>query len=556
MANSLLTGISGLRGHQKMLEVIGNNLANVNTTAFKTARTLFSDLMYEGQRGASSGSKGTLQLGSINPLQVGTGSKVSQVDLNFSQGNLEATGEGLDAAIDGGGFFVASSAGNNQVFTRAGAFTLDEEGFLVDASTGFLIQRFGTSGESETEGPAFQVSGDNRIRVPIGASIPGTVTTEISFSGQLGANASGPTNRLLSGVSLQASGVAATPTTLLNDLDSTVSPYGGTDSLQFTGQLANGTQYSSALAVGAATTVQDLLNHISGIFGADANVSLVGGSIQVEGTAFGPSSLSLRIEDDPSNTGASDAAFTARYNELEPGTDATVIQGSLPIYNERGAEHSLTYELEKQVDESWTMTFSLDAGGSLVDNVVTGIRFGPDGSLSQISGTGIGDSQISVVFDNSTVAQTIDLDLGTLGGVDGLAEIGTGPEISFETDGAGPGELASVQIDVDGTMAGIASNGVKFPLAQLAIATFRNPEGLQLTGSNYYRQSLASGAAQIGTALSGDRGAVRAGQLEGSNVDLALEFTRLIVAQRGFSANARTITVTDEVLEELTNIIR
>ena len=145
MANSLLTGISGLRGHQKMLEVIGNNLANVNTTAFKTSRTLFSDLIYESQRGASSGTSGTL--GSINPLQIGTGSQVTSVDRNFSQGNLETTGEDLDAAIDGNGFFVADS-GNGRVYTRAGAFSIDESGYLEDSSTGYLLQRFGVTGRT------------------------------------------------------------------------------------------------------------------------------------------------------------------------------------------------------------------------------------------------------------------------------------------------------------------------------------------------------------------------------------------------------------------------
>jgi flagellar hook protein FlgE len=150
----------------------------------------------------------------------------------------------------------------------------------------------------------------------------------------------------------------------------------------------------------------------------------------------------------------------------------------------------------------------------------------------------------------------MEVGLGTLGLVDGLSEIGSGQELSFTADGYGPGELASVQIDPDGTLIGIGSNGVRFELAQLAIAAFRNPDGLIQSGSSYYEQSLASGSPEIGTALSGDRGAIRAGQLEGSNVDLALEFTRLLVAQRGFSANARTITVTDEVLEELTNIIR
>ena len=113
-----------------------------------------------------------------------------------------------------------------------------------------------------------------------------------------------------------------------------------------------------------------------------------------------------------------------------------------------------------------------------------------------------------------------------------------------------------MHIDTDGTVFGLTSNGLQIPLGQLAIATFRNVNGLLSTGGNYYQASLSSGNPEIGTALTGGRGALRSGQLEGSNVDLALEFTRLIIAQRGFSANARTVTVTDRVLEELTNIIR
>jgi flagellar hook protein FlgE len=160
MANSLLTGISGLRGHQKMLEVVGNNLANLNTTSFKASRVLFSDLMYELQRGASSTSNGLL--GSVNAVQIGTGSRVSQVSKDFQQGNLEASGKPLDLAVDGSGLFVTKS-GNNTYFTRAGAFSLDQEGYLSDPATGNLVQRFGALGEPDGVNPSFQTSGDSRI---------------------------------------------------------------------------------------------------------------------------------------------------------------------------------------------------------------------------------------------------------------------------------------------------------------------------------------------------------------------------------------------------------
>lgn len=554
MANSLLTGISGLRGHQKMLEVIGNNLANVNTTAFKSSRTLFSDLVYETQRGASSGTPGTL--GSINPLQIGTGSQVTSVDRNFQQGNLEATGEDLDAAIDGHGFFVAESTGG-QVYTRAGAFSIDETGFLVDPSTGYLLQRFGTVGEDPADGPAFQVSGDSRIQIPLGASILGTVTTEIELSGQLGAESTGPTQRSIGGTPLTTGGGSpASGATLLNSLDSSVTPYGAGDRLLLTGQQADGTTIVSSLNVDATTTVQHVMDHMATLFTA-STVSLVGSTLTVTANATGVTSASVTIEDDVNNTGFQDAQFVNQFSETAEGNEASIVRGSLPIFDERGSEHTLGYTLTKQVDDSWTLAVDLDpSSGTIVDGLVEGIQFGPDGSLTQVSGVGTGDANISVLFANSTGSQSIDINLGTLGEIDGLAEIGTDPSISFLADGYSPGELVEVQIDSDGTIFGVGSNGLKFSIAQLAMASFSNPDGLMNSGGNYYTASLASGNAVIGTALNGDRGAIRAGQLEGSNVDLALEFTKLLVAQRGFSANARTITVTDEILEELTNIIR
>ena len=189
MANSLLTGISGLRGHQKMLEVVGNNLANLNTTAYKSSRVLFSDMMYELQRGATSSSSGLL--GSVNAVQIGTGSRLAQVDLNFAQGNLEATGNDFDLGIDGAGFFVASSP-DRTYFTRAGAFSLDESGYLSDPSTGYLVKRFGTTGEPDGTLPAFQTPGDDRVYIPKGGNIPGKLSTEILMKGNLASTATGP----------------------------------------------------------------------------------------------------------------------------------------------------------------------------------------------------------------------------------------------------------------------------------------------------------------------------------------------------------------------------
>ncbi|MFO0999765.1 MAG: flagellar hook-basal body complex protein [Planctomycetaceae bacterium] len=555
MANSLLTGISGLRGHQKMLEVVGNNLANLNTTAYKTSRTLFSDLMYEVQRGTSSSSSGLL--GSVNSVQIGTGSRLSQVDLNFAQGNLESTGNDLDLAMDGGGFFVASS-GERSYFTRAGAFSLDESGYLSDPSTGYLVKRFGPTGEPNGDLPAFQTAGDDRVYVPKGVSIPGQVSTQMEIKGNLSSTSTGPVaQEVMTSTPLLSGGLPATLATQLSDLDTNTVNYIAGDKILISGRRTDGSNPTvTELVLTPTSTVGDLVAALNSSFGG-STVTVDGlGNIVGTADATGPSFLSMSFSDGPTNTGRSD--FEDHEMILtRTGKDADTVFQSVEVFDESGAGHTIGLTMTKQADQSWTLVASVSpTEGTILDSLVEGISFQPDGSFAQVTGSGVGDSNITVQFRGQPASQTISLHFGTPAQFDGLTALGQASRLQLTPDGFPPGELAEVQIDTDGKVFGLASNGLKIPLAQLAIASFRNPDGLVAIGNNYYTSSLASGNPDIGTALSGSRGALRAGQLEGSNVDLALEFTRLIIAQRGFSANARTITVTDEILQELTSIIR
>ena len=166
MTQTLMTGATGLLAHQRQLDVVANNIANINTTGYKSQRVLFEDLMYTLQRSAQ-GSTNQF-LGGINPQQVGNGVGVSQISKNFTQGVLANTGQAFDFAIQGDGFFVVN--GDQQTFTRDGAFAVDGNGFLVDPANGGYVQRFGVLGEGDAIDPGFQTSGDNRIYVPLGAS--------------------------------------------------------------------------------------------------------------------------------------------------------------------------------------------------------------------------------------------------------------------------------------------------------------------------------------------------------------------------------------------------
>src|SRR5579883_865771 len=413
---ALLTGATGLQANSDALDVIGNNLANLNTTGFKTQSSLFKDMVYQT---INPGSAPTTNTGGTNPVQNGFGVAVGAVESNFTQGSVTPTGRSLDAAIQGGGFFVVSN-GSSSFYTRSGSFSVDANCLLDDPNTGDRVQRTGKVGEGSATTPGFQVSGNNDIRVPFGAGTPGTQTANVNYQGNL----------------------------------------------------------DSSAAVGTAATT----------------------SIQVFDTQDTARALNVTFTKTAANT----------YS-----VSATVSGGTATL-------------------SSSTVTF--DTSGLLVSPA----------SLT-LSVTGI----------PSASNQTINLNLGTPGQATGLTQFGGSSTANAVTqDGTGFGTLTSVSFDTSGILQGQFSNGKTEPLAQLAIAGFNNEDGLVRTGNNYFQASASSGQALIGTAGTGGSGSVQGGALEGANVDISTEFARLVIAQRGFQINAQTITVANETLQTLANIIR
>ena len=413
---ALFTGASGLSANSTALDVVGNNLANLNTTGYKTQRTLFKDQVYQLINPGSAGSGTT---GGTNAAQLGYGVNVGAVDTQFTQGAVNPTGRPLDAAIQGGGFFVLHTA-TGQVYSRAGNFGVDANGFLVDPSTGARVQRTGTVGEGSATSPGFQVSGDNDIRVPFGAGATGTPTSSVRLQGNLNRD----------------------------------------------------------MAIGGTSPA----------------------GIQVFDSQSGAQSLSLTF----TKTGVN----TFQLSGTIPG--ATVTIPATPI--------------------------TFDGNGLLVSPATL------TASISGIPGAN---------------PQTITLNLGTPGQAVGITQFGGASDAAAVTqDGTGAGSLTQVSIDNNGNVQGTFTNGRTIALAQLSLATFNNEGGLIRQGSNYFAAGAGSGEPLVGPAGSGGRGQVQGSALEGSSVDIAIEFSRLILAQRGFQVNSRTISAANETLQELANIIR
>ena len=545
MSKSLITGATGLLAHQQKLDVVASNIANLNTTGFKSQRVLFSDLIYT-DRAPAVGASGDVD-GGVNPIQVGNGVRVAEVSQNFTQGVLNASSGEFDYALDGDGFFVIK--GDQQAYTRDGSFSVDSSGYLVDPATGGYVQRFGAKGETTATEPGFQIPGDTRIQIPLGASVSGKATSTAELIGNLPASAVPPLAEVLTtSFPFTAAGVAATPTTLLNDLDFNGVNYAPGDSIDIVGTNVDGSSFSTNLPADTTTTVDDLVNSI--------NASIVGASVSLDATGnllvtaddVGDALLSLQLSDNAGNVGETefeDAIFIVETD----GKSGDTVDSTLQIFDTRGEPHLLNVTFEKTGNNTWAANFSSsDPMVTLNDGLISEIRFNEDGSFQIMNGTGLGDANIEVDIDSIIEPQEIDISL------DSLSHLATNYSATFQQNGFSPGTIVKMNVSADGVVSGIASNGREVQVAQLAIARFSNQQGLENLGDNYYGQTANSGTPDIGVGAANGRGAVRGEHLESSNVDVALEFTQLIIAQRGFSANARSITVATEVLQELNNI--
>jgi len=550
MSNALMAAVSGLQGHQKMLDVAGNNLANVNTYGFKSSRVTFAELLAETIQEATQPAE---QMGGTNPQQVGSGVAVGSIDRNMGQGTMVYTGQPLDMAIEGAGYFVLSD-GQKDVFTRVGNFAVDSEYYLVDPGTGYRVQRLGIEGVAE----GFQDPSSDDIRIPYDVALPARATETLSFSGNLSADARNPTtNAMTSGIQYTDSGAVASRETLLADLDQASGISAG-ETISITGKNPDGSDVSATFTIGTdGNTLGDLIDAVSAAF-TDATAQLTNGEIRLVDEQGGYSQTDIYLR----YNGAGSFEFPAYFRHLTAGGEETK-SANVEVYDTQGIGHvvSVAFVRTDQPD-TWDMVVTNVTGDVWFDGPddrrIRGIQFNADGSFAGIGGATPDEQNVRMRFGGASATQSIiTVDMGTIGQFDGLSQFG-GPSTVAASgqDGYEAGYLSSLSVSRDGILVGMFTNGVRRNIAALKIATFQNPAGLQAVGQSYYTTSGNSGDPMPTRALTGGAGAVNGGALERSNVDTAEEFVNLIQAQNGFQANARTITVTNDMLRELSNLIR
>ena len=562
MSYALSAGVSGLQAHQTMLDVAGNNLANVNTTAFKSSRVGFAELL--GQT-LQPGTRPTDQIGGTNPQKIGSGVGVSSISPNMGQGGIVNTGNPFDVALDGKGYFVVSDGARN-LYTRAGNFAVDEDGHLVDPSTGYLVQRLGVVGEAD----GFQIAGDSSINVPYGTSLPAAATTSVTVSGNLSADETSElqTQALTTTVAYSYDGgstaVLGTEIDQLDQFTGGSEPDGQlgpaeTGTITISGCHSDGTAFSSGLTftVNSSTTYGDLIDHLNNSVLSGATASLVNGRIRVTDDEGGYSQSDISL----SYSGAG-SFETPPYFEMTTVGGEVVKNINIGIYDSQGGKHVLSAAFVKTDDlNKWDLVITSITGE--IDEIVpderriSGISFDPQsGAFTGVPATETWEFVVTFRHDPVN-PQTIAINLGTVGAFDGVTQFaGSSTAVARDQDGYEAGSLTSVTVNNEGVLVGAFSNGIKKDIGTLAVGLFNNDSGLLGVGGGYFVPSANSGDPVLTEAMTGGAGSIIGGALEKSNVDVATEFVTLIQAQNGYQANARTISVADEVLQELANLIR
>ena len=564
MSFALSAAVTGLKANQKMLDVSGNNLANVNSTAFKASRITFAELLSETVKKAS---QPTSNVGGTNPQQMGSGVGVANISPNMTQGNIVNTGNPLDLAIEGEGYFVLSN-GEQSIYTRAGVLTVDADSNLVDPATGYLVQRIGRTGEAD----GFQTPGDGNVHVPYDAAMSANKTSQLKIAGNLSADATfddGPQTQLVSSnITYTANnGTVAASTIEIDQLDQfgggsgTSGQLGSGESgtITISGCNQDGTALSSGLTftVDSNTTLGDLITHLNSNVLTDATASLLNGQIRITDNNSGYSRTDISMS--YSGTGS---LTTPGYFELLTVGGEEVKNISITIFDSQGGRHVLTGAFVRtDTPNTWDMVLSSVTGDindiTPENRRIKDITFSAsDGSFAGLAGSDL--PQFEITFSHDTAnPQTVDIWMGSVGKMDGLTQFkGSSTAVAREQDGYEAGRLSTVSVNKEGTLIGAFSNGIKKNIATLQIALFQNPSGLESNGGGYFLPSANSGGAVATQAMTGGAGIVHGGALEKSNADVATEFVNLIQAQNGFQANARSIRVANDILRELSNLIR
>lgn len=551
MMRSMYSAVSGLKTHQTRMDVIGNNIANVNTVAFKSSSVTFSDILYQTTSNAS-GANATTGTGGVNAKQIGLGTTAAATKVSItSAGASETTGNPFDIRLtdkNSTNFFIVNN-GSENVFTRSGSFYVDGSGNLCMSSTGYTVMGWQvdeTTGEIRKDTvSALRIMQEKNL-----TSAP-EATTQATIAGVLDEN----------------------------DAD-VKSDAGKVMNLNFYDNL--GYQYTAKFAIKATakdgeytvelTSILDSNNknitegftqaQMKEIFGnTDTETTIASYSTTLAGCGYtyDPTTGELKTADA--------AAAVVNINKdgtLADGSGKTikdvfgVSDGNLKNIQNSAQANNTDYEFKDVKNADGTHSYQV-----VKKSATNLLKFNTeDGKFSSIGGGT--NKSVELNLNNANLNkngnfQNITVDFSQCLNYSGKSTIGADAGAVDGTTGKGRklGAMTGIFIDTSGRIYGTYDNGNTELLGQIAVAQFSNASGLEKVGESCYRTTLNSGEFDgIGVEISADGSSMTTGELEMSNVDLSSEFTSMITTQRGFQANSRVITTSDTLLEELVNLKR
>jgi flagellar hook protein FlgE len=488
MANdSLFIGVSGLTAYQNQIDVISNNIANVGTTGYKGQDVDFQDLIYQNLGFASAP---TSTHGGVNAEQQGDGVKIGSVDTSFTQGGLQTTGVNTNLAINGNGFFALNEINGqgSTTYTRDGDFSLNESGYLYSPANGLAVLGYPLG----PSGTISQVAPPQPIQIPFGLK---SIAVGTGFGAKTGPSTDNVYDVSLGGNLDQTNYITAVSTAGLNIISTTIT-----------------------------TTVYDSLG--------------------------GPHEVQITYKPDPPAPGGTGLGLPATVVNANGAAVTAATEYSFTVTSTDGSTNGgpnlgtgfIFFDQNGQF-----INTSSNAAGTLT-HVAQAAPSAGTGDMFTVTqwGTPAGANNATPVGTGTANPADIALDFSNMTSLNSSATANT-----VSQNGYGPGILSNMTIGQDGTITGAFTNGQNQTLGRLALATFGNEGGLTRLGGNQFATSANSGLAQYGFANQADFGSIDSGTLEQSNVSIASEFTKMIMAQRAFEANGKSITTADQDLQSV-----
>jgi flagellar hook protein FlgE len=570
LQTALFSSLTGITSNARLLAVSGNNIANVNTTAYKKSRITFETQI--SQR-LSSGSAPTGSLGGTNPTQMGLGTRMSTITRDFSTGSLQPTGVNTDMAVEGNGFFILNTEGNTR-YTRTGNFVLDRDFNLVSASGG-LVQGFGVDEDfNVVEGLLVDMT------IPLGVLTIAEATENVTFAGNLNVGGDVATIGSISASDALYTDALATTFAVGTDTLASLFNSAGTalyavgDIITVAGVTKGGAAIgertfeigpaNTTSSSGFGTTLDDFTAFLDNVLGIDTTqpatgtstpgITIVGGQILVEsnigidnGILFSASSIK--------NNNAVSYGFTGTQESNGGSTRTTFV-----AFDSLGSEVviDLRFVLESKTTTGATWRYYADSTDDTDLDLFLGtgvLSFDTEGNLLTVS-----NPSISIDRTNTGAVTPMNITLqfsDPFNTVTSLARnTGESQIAARNQDGSQIGTLEDFSVGEDGTISGVFSNGLLRDLGRIPLAVFANNNGLEEFGGSLYRPTINSGIATVVSPGQGGSGRVIGRSLELSNVELAEEFINLISASTGFSASSRVLTTSDELIQELLAAVR